>query len=65
MDGKEKRCLCLDCLYGAQPYCYLPIICVHGKRTKTMYHEVFTCRHFKPCPDKLEASQEAWEKSSF
>ena len=56
------RCLCLDCLYGAQPYGYFPIVCVHGKRIKEMWHEVFRCRHFEPCPEpEVEPEQEPWQ----
>jgi len=54
-EEEVKRCLCLDCLYGSQPYSYFPIVCVHGKRSKDMWHEVFTCRHFEPCPDPPES----------
>lgn len=59
---QRVRCLCLDCLYGNQPYGYFPFVCVHGKRSKTMYHEVFTCRHFEPCPEQAPTEeQEAWQ----
>ena len=47
----EKRCICLDCLYGSQPYCYFPIVCVHGKKAKDMYYEKFTCKHFERAPE--------------
>jgi len=57
-EEQEKQCLCLGCLYGAQPYGYFPIVCVQGKRSRTMYHETFTCRHFEPCPDETEEDTE-------
>lgn len=60
MDEEEevKHCLCIDCLYGSQPYGYFPIVCVHGKRSKDMWREVFTCRHFERCPDQPTDSEE-------
>lgn len=45
-----KECLCLNCIYGNQPYGYLPIICAHGKRIKEMWHEVYTCKYYEACP---------------
>ena len=50
----DKECLCFNCIYGGQPYGYFPIVCVHGKKSKDMYHEVFKCKHFKACPELLE-----------
>ena len=47
----KRECLCPDCIYGSQPFGYLPIVCVQGKRGKVMYHEVFKCKHFEKCPD--------------
>lgn len=61
-DSKDKECLCFNCIYGGQPYGYFPIVCVHGKRVKDMYHEVFKCKHFEKCPDFTEEEkQEAWK----
>lgn len=50
----NKECLCLNCIYGGQPYGYFPIVCVHGKRVKEMWHEVFRCKHFERCPEPPE-----------
>ncbi len=58
MKEKTKHCLCLDCLYGTQPYGYFPFVCVAGKRAMTMYHETFTCRRFEPCSDETEEDTE-------
>ena len=52
--GEEKESMCLNCLYGSQLYCYYPIVCVHGKRSKDMYHDVYKCKHFEPCPETPE-----------
>lgn len=58
----ERECLCLDCIYGSQPYGYLPIVCVQGKRVKDMWHEVYSCKHFKGCPEQSEPpKQEPWK----
>lgn len=58
----KKECLCLNCIYGGQPYGYFPIVCVYGKKVKDMYYEVFNCKHFERCPDISEAEkQEAWK----
>lgn len=46
----EQESICLNCIYGAQPYGYYPIICVHGKRSKEMYHDKTQCKHFEACP---------------
>ncbi len=51
MKEEDKESICLSCLYGSQPYCYYPIVCVHGKRSKDMYHDVHKCKHFEPCPE--------------
>ena len=51
MEKEDKESICLNCLYGNQPYGYYPIVCVHGKRSKDMYHDVFRCKHFEPCPE--------------
>lgn len=48
---KNEDGLCQDCVYGSQPHGYFPIFCVHGKRTKELWHEVFKCKHFEKCPD--------------
>lgn len=48
---KEKECICLKCLYGSQPYCYFPIVCVHGKRIKEFWHEIYNCKYFEAAPD--------------
>ena len=50
----ERTCICLDCIYGSQPYGYFPIVCVQGKKSKDMYHEVFKCKHFEACPKMPE-----------
>ena len=50
----DKECLCFNCIYGGQPYGYFPIVFVHGKKSKDMYHEVFKCKHFEACPDLPE-----------
>ena len=50
----QKECLCLNCIYGGQPYGYFPFVCVHGKRVREMYHEVFKCKHFERCPEPPE-----------
>lgn len=47
----ERECLCLDCIYGIQPYGYFPIVCVHGKEIKEMWHEVFNCKYHFPAPE--------------
>lgn len=57
----ETHSICLDCLYGSQPYGYFPIVCVHGKRIVEMWHEKFRCRYFKPCPEpEPPPRQELW-----
>ena len=57
----ERECLCLDCIYGSQPYGYFPIVCVQGKRCKEMWHEVFKCKHFEKCPEQKSLKQEPWK----
>lgn len=57
----EKECLCLNCLYGSQPYSYFPIVCVSGKRIKEMYHDVYVCKHYAPCPEIPRVEQEPWK----
>ena len=54
---KERKSICLDCLYGSQPYGYFPIVCVHGKTSKDMYEEKFKCKHFEPSQDFLQPRQ--------
>lgn len=56
----EKECLCLNCIYGNQPYGYLPIICAHGKRIKEMWHEVFKCKYYKVCPELPKVCGKPW-----
>ena len=59
----NKECLCLNCIYGSQPYGYFPIVCVHGKKSKDMYHEVFWLKDWitvkRICPDKIELEEAA------
>jgi len=50
----NKECLCINCIYGGQPYGYFPIVCVHGKRVKDMWHEVYSCKHYEACPEMPE-----------
>lgn len=47
----KKECLCLDCIYSAQPYGYFPIVCARPKGYKEMWHEVFSCKFYKACPE--------------
>ena len=62
MVEKQDPCICLNCIYSAQPGGYFPIVCVQGKRIKEMWHEVYTCRHFEPCPEiEQEPEQEPWK----
>ena len=56
------RCICLDCLYGSQPYGYFPIICCHGKRIKEMWEEKYRCKYFEPCPEpEPEPTMQPWQ----
>ena len=48
----DRPSICLNCIYGSQPYGYYPIVCVHGKRSKVMYHDKTQCKHFEACPDE-------------
>ena len=50
----DKECLCLNCIYGGQPYGYFPFVCVQGKKSKEMWHEVFKCKHFEACHELPE-----------
>lgn len=50
----EKQSICLDCIYGSQPFCYYPIVCVHGKRPKDMYEDKYKCKHFEKASDESE-----------
>ena len=56
MKKENKESICLSCLYGSQPYCYYPIVCVQGKRSKKMWHDVHKCKHFEQCPDNPDDS---------
>ena len=60
----ERTCICLDCIYGSQPYGYFPIVCVYGNRSRDMYYERYKCNHFEKCPELPESeavSQEPWK----
>lgn len=48
----DKSSICLNCIYGSQPYGYYPIVCVHGKRSRDMYHDKTKCKHFEACPEE-------------
>lgn len=50
----EKQSICLDCIYGSQPFCYYPIVCVHGKSPKDMYEDKYKCKHFEKVPEEPE-----------
>ncbi len=55
MESKNNECICLNCIYGSQPYGYFPIVCVHGKRIREMWDEKFNCKHFDKCPEPEES----------
>lgn len=60
--NKEEK-FCGECcwFYGGQPYGYFPFICVLGKKSKEMWHEVFKCKHFEACPEFPERlKMEPW-----
>ena len=48
----DQQSICLNCLYGCQPFGYYPFVCVHGKRAVTLYHDKAKCKHFEPCPEE-------------
>lgn len=49
---KDKDSICLDCIYGSQPYNYYPIVCVYNvKRFKEMWYDKRTCKHFERVPE--------------
>lgn len=50
MEEEEKKSICLECVYSAQPYNYYPIVCVR-KRIKEMYYDKEKCRNFKKRKD--------------
>ena len=52
-DMDEQKSICLNCIYGGQPYGYYPIVCVHGKRSREMWHDKTKCKHFEPCPEEV------------
>lgn len=52
-DMDEQESICLNCIYGNQPYGYYPIVCVHGKRSREMWHDKTKCKHFEPCPEEV------------
>ena len=56
-ERKNKESICLSCLYGSQPYCFYPIVCVQGKRSKEMWYDVHKCKHFEPCPENQDESR--------
>jgi len=58
----DQQSICLNCIYGGQPYGYYPIVCVHGKRSMEMYHDKKTCKHFEACPDENHELNEPMEQ---
>ncbi len=52
--GKAKESLCASCLYGSQPFCYYPFVCVAGKRIKEYWHDILSCKKYKKAPDPPE-----------
>ena len=45
--------ICLDCLYGGQPFGYFPIVCAYGKINE-MYYEKHKCKNFTRAADYQE-----------
>ena len=60
----DRPSICLNCIYGSQPYGYYPIVCVHGRRSRNMYHDKTKCKHFEACPDENHELNEPMEQQA-
>ena len=58
-----RHSICLGCLYGSQPFCYFPIVCVQDvDNIKEMWEEKYCCRYFEPCPEpEPEPTMQPWQ----
>ena len=47
--------ICVNCIYGSQPYGVYPIICVFdANHIKEMWEDKFKCKNFEQAPEFQE-----------
>jgi len=56
----EKESICLNCIYGSQPYGYYPIVCVYdAEHIREMWYDKHHCRRCELCPEPPK--QKPWQ----